>query len=241
MIWDVDNSRVGLMSSRSSLVGSPWLPLFCSFSLILTLLSVRWQSHLIAKCTVIHSSPSTPLLLSSFLSSIFIHVCSFLPFFCPLTSHLMFITLILTQDLLPPLPFFSVPFHSPYLTLPHSINVQLFREVVITPVCFVLCLCPDSQPECPLHLWSAVELLSAKQQQQQPWPQCASWIETLPYKALGTVASANFFFFSAKRASLSAPHLLGRDGRPLHSLFWFLLHTSEEDPASSRCASPQRS
>lgn len=64
-------------------------------------------------------------------------------------------------------------------------------------MCFVLCLCPDSQPECPLHLWSAVELLSAKQQ-QQPWPQCASWIETLPYKALGTVASANFFFFFCK-------------------------------------------
>lgn len=70
-----------------------------------------------------------------------------------------------------------------------------------TPVC----LCRDSRPECPLGLWSAVlELLSAEQQSQ---PECTSQPETLPYKALGTVASANFFF-PAKQASLSAPHLL---------------------------------
>lgn len=86
-----------------------------------------------------------------------------------------------------------------------------------TPVCLFLCLYPDSQPECPLCLWSAVELLSGKQQQQSRL-QCASWIETLPYKALGTVAPANFFFLQNKLVSLLHTSS-GETAGPLHSLF----------------------
>lgn len=56
-----------------------------------------------------------------------------------------------------------------------------------------------------LQLWIAVQLLSGKQQQYQF--QCACWIKTLPYKALGTVAPANYNFFSSGQTSLSAAHL----------------------------------
>lgn len=169
-----------------------------------------------------------PLPFPLFVSLIHLHshivrICLFLSLFCPLPpnvyhffSHPAPVCLFLHL-------LCSFPFLLSYcLTTPHthagtsSFNKQLFREVGITPLC--LGLYPDSQPECPLRLWSAVELLSGKQQPSRL--QCASWIETLPYKALGTVAPANFF--SAKQASLSAPHLLWGDGQAsLWSFFGF--------------------
>lgn len=65
--------------------------------------------------------------------------------------------------------------------------------------------CPlESQLEALLHLWSAVELLSGRQKRSRL--QCACWIETLPYKALGMMAPANYYFFlfSSKQTSLSS-------------------------------------
>lgn len=166
---------------------------------------------------VIHFSPPHSLFLSLFLSSISIHVCSFLPI---ASTHLPPNVCCHPASPVSPISQSSL-FHSSYLISPPApcpcfFNAFLFREVGITPVCLVLCLCPDSQPECPLCLWSAVELLSAKQQSQL---QCASWIETLPYKALGTVALANFFFLQNKPVSLlhtSSGETVG----PLCSLFW---------------------
>lgn len=101
-----------------------------------------------------------------------------------------------------------------------------------TPVC----LCPDSLPERPLGLWSAVlELLSAKQPSQL---ECTSWVETLPYKALGTVASANFFFLQNKPVSRLHTSS-GETLRPLCSLFldfFFLLHSSVGKVPASQSA-----
>lgn len=132
---------------------------------------------------------------------------------CPHTSHLIFISLWLPLPVSPSSLFLSLPLilfprydpHTHAGTSPFF--VHLLRDMGTTPQSPVLSLCSSSQPECPLRLSSAAELLPGRQQQQSQL-QCASWIETLPYKALGTVAPANFFFFFAKQASLSAPHLL---------------------------------
>lgn len=189
--------RVGLMSSRSSLVGVHWLSLFFSFSIDCFL-----SQHQVAK-------PFDKYMLS--------------PTQC----------LSLFSGSISCRPLFKIffPFHSSYLTGPQG-------RWGVTPVRRVLCLCPDIQCECPLRLSSAVELFSAKQQQQSQL-QCASWIETLPYKALGTVAPANFFLLQNKPVSLLHTSS-GETLRPLSEVFfWFQLQSSEEDPATCGCASPQ--
>lgn len=136
----------------------------------------------------------------------------------PPTSLLMFIT----QHLLSPV-FLNLLCScyriSPPVPCPYRNFAVLFWEVGVTPVCLVLCLCPGSQPECQLCFWSAVELLSARLQSQL---QCASWIETLPYKALGTVAPANFFFLQNKPVSLFHTSSVETIG-PCAVFFWFLL------------------
>lgn len=99
-----------------------------------------------------------------------------------------------------------------------------------TPVC----LCPDSLPERPLGLWSAVlELLSAKQPSQL---ECTSRVETLPYKALGTVASANFFFCKTSQSLGPTPPLVRRSGLSA-AFFWIFFATLQcrKSPRISVC------
>lgn len=50
---------------------------------------------------------------------------------------------------------------------------------------------------------SALSLECSWVEQQRYWYQCASWEETLPYKALGMVAQVNFFFFPFCKTSQS--------------------------------------
>lgn len=123
-------------------------------------------------------------------------ICMLFPSFFLVLTTLMLISLLRFQHLLflfwtflcsfPPL----LPPLLPYWNTVHEcVDFYGVGDNLFVP-CF--CLFPDSQPGYPLCLWSAIESILGKQQQY--WLQCASWLETLPYKALGTVAQANFFF-----------------------------------------------